>query len=65
VTLAGIQAYDGGASHTVGFDARRTRSQFSMGQAVETRGMLERAGIECRLLSGGSTGIDRHLQHRL
>jgi D-serine deaminase-like pyridoxal phosphate-dependent protein len=27
-----------------------------MGQAVETRGMLDRAGIECRLLSGGSTG---------
>jgi D-serine deaminase-like pyridoxal phosphate-dependent protein len=56
VTFAGIQAYDGGASHTVGFDARRTRSQSSMGQAVETRGMLDRAGIECRLLSGGSTG---------
>jgi 3-hydroxy-D-aspartate aldolase len=56
VTFAGIQAYDGGASHTLGFEARRTRSQSSMGQAVETRRMLDRAGIECRLLSCGSTG---------
>ncbi len=56
VTLAGIQAYDGGASHTVGFEPRRARSQASMGQAVDTRRMLERAGIECRLLSCGSTG---------
>ena len=56
VRLAGIQAYDGGASHTVGFDARRTRSLASMGQAVETRRLFERAGLECPLLSCGSTG---------
>ena len=56
VALAGIQAYDGGASHTMGFDARRARSQASMGQAVETRNMMERAGLRCPLLSCGSTG---------
>jgi 3-hydroxy-D-aspartate aldolase len=56
VTFAGIQAYDGGASHTVGFDARRARSQASMAQAVETRRLIERAGIESRFLSCGSTG---------
>jgi 3-hydroxy-D-aspartate aldolase len=56
VTLAGIQAYDGGASHTIGFDARRQRSVANMGQAVETRRMMERAGLECPLLSCGSTG---------
>ena len=56
VRLAGIQAYDGGASHTVGFDARRTRSLASMGQAVETRRLFEHAGLACPLLSCGSTG---------
>ena len=56
VRLAGIQAYDGGASHTVGFEARRTRSLASMGQAVHTRGLFERAGLPCPLLSCGSTG---------
>ena len=56
VALAGIQAYDGGASHTTGFEPRRTRSQASMGQAVETRQMMQRAGLRCPLLSCGSTG---------
>lgn len=54
--LAGIQAYDGGASHTVGFEARRTRSQASVARAVETRQAFERAGLPCPLLSCGSTG---------
>lgn len=56
VRLAGIQAYDGGSSHTVGFDARRTRSQASMQLAVDTRRLFEQAGLACPLLSGGSTG---------
>jgi D-serine deaminase-like pyridoxal phosphate-dependent protein len=56
VRLAGLQAYDGGASHTVGFDARKTRSTETMGRAVETRRLIERDGLECPLLTGGSTG---------
>ncbi len=56
VRLAGLQAYDGGASHTVGFDARKTRSRETMGRAVETRKLIVASGIECPLLSGGSTG---------
>ena len=56
VRLAGLQAYDGGASHTVGFDARKARSLETMGRAVETRRLIERAGIECPMVSGGSTG---------
>jgi D-serine deaminase-like pyridoxal phosphate-dependent protein len=56
VMLAGIQAYDAGASHTVGFEARRRRTENSMAQAVETRQMVERAGIPCAFLSCGSTG---------
>ncbi len=54
--LAGIQAYDGGAAHILGFDARKARSQASMAKAVETRQAFERAGLPCKLLSCGSTG---------
>ena len=56
VRFAGIQAYDGAAAHTTPFDARRARSTASMKQAVETRHMIEREGIACPLVSGGSTG---------
>jgi D-serine deaminase-like pyridoxal phosphate-dependent protein len=56
VRLAGLQAYDGAASHTVGFDERRKRSEASMAQAVETRRLLERDGLACPLVSAGSTG---------
>ena len=56
VRLAGLQAYDGGASHTVGFDARKARSLETMGRAVETRRLIEAAGIGCPIVSGGSTG---------
>lgn len=56
VRLAGLQAYDGGASHTVGFAARKARSLETMGRAVETRRLIERSGIECPMVSGGSTG---------
>lgn len=54
--FAGIQAYDGAAAHTTPFEARRTRTIGSMKQAVETRRMIERSGLECPLVSGGSTG---------
>lgn len=56
VRLAGLQAYDGGVSHTIGFEARRARSRETMGQAVETRRLLERSGLECAVVSSGSTG---------
>lgn len=62
--LAGIQAYDGGASHTVGFEARKARSEASVARAVETRQAFGRAGLPCPLLSCGSTGtynIDSYL----
>lgn len=64
VRLAGIQAYAGQASHTVGFDRRKSVSEDVMGHAVETRRLLEKNGIACPLLTGGSTGtynIDSHI----
>ncbi len=56
LTLAGLQAYDGGSAHVIGFDARKTRSTASMQHAAATRTAIERAGIACPLLTGGSTG---------
>ncbi len=56
VRCAGLQAYDGTAAHVVGHAARRARSLDTMGQAVETRRLFERSGLECPLLTGGSTG---------
>lgn len=60
----GIQAYAGHCAHIVGFENRKKGSEEAMGRAVETRRMLERKGIACGWLSGGSTGtynIDSHI----
>ncbi|MBI3210542.1 MAG: DSD1 family PLP-dependent enzyme [Candidatus Solibacter usitatus] len=54
--LAGLQAYAGQASHTIGFENRRKVSLEAMMPAVETRRTLEQKGIACPLLTGGSTG---------
>lgn len=54
--LAGIQAYVGPASHRAGFEERKRLSRESMAPAIETRRSLRVAGIDCPLLTGGSTG---------
>jgi len=59
VRFAGLQSYDGAAAHTAPFDARRVRTRGSMKQAVETRRLIEREGIECPMVTGGSTGTYR------
>ena len=56
VRLAALQAYAGNASHRNGFEARRDFSREVMAPAVETRRMIEKSGIECAMLTGGSTG---------
>lgn len=56
VKLKGIQAYAGGSSHVVGFEERKKHSFGTMTPAVETRRAIEKSGIECAWLSGGSTG---------
>jgi D-serine deaminase-like pyridoxal phosphate-dependent protein len=56
IRFAGLQAYAGGASHVVGFEKRSASSREIMGEAVGTRQMLEKKGIACPLLTGGSTG---------
>lgn len=59
VTLAGLQSYDGEAAHTTPFEARRQRTDGSMAKAIETRAMIERGGIPCPMITGGSTGTYR------
>src|SRR5712692_7410433 len=54
--LLGIQAYAGHASHVIGFEERKKVSQAAMARAVETASLFEKNGIECALLTGGSTG---------
>jgi D-serine deaminase-like pyridoxal phosphate-dependent protein len=56
VKFAGLQAYSGNSSHVVGFEARRRFSRQAMARAVETRALIEKSGIACPWVSGGSTG---------
>jgi D-serine deaminase-like pyridoxal phosphate-dependent protein len=54
--VAGVQAYAGHASHTVGFEERQKVSRAAIAKAVETRRLLEKSGFDAKILSGGSTG---------
>lgn len=57
--FAGLQSYDGQAAHTTPFDARSARTTSTMNKAVETKVMIERAGIACPMVTAGSTGTYR------
>lgn len=59
VTLAGLQSYDGQAAHTTPFAARGERTNGNMAKAVETKARVEKAGIRCSIVTGGSTGTYR------
>ena len=59
VTLEGLQSYDGQAAHTTPFTARGVRTNGNMAKAAETRKMIEAAGIQCPIVTGGSTGTYR------
>lgn len=54
--FVGLQSYDGAAAHTTPFEARRQRTSSTMAKAIETKAMIERAGITCPMVTGGSTG---------
>jgi 3-hydroxy-D-aspartate aldolase len=59
VVLEGLQSYDGQAAHTAPFTARGDRTNGTMAKAVETKAMIEAAGIRCPMVTGGSTGTYR------
>jgi D-serine deaminase-like pyridoxal phosphate-dependent protein len=57
--FVGLQSYDGQAAHTTPFDARSARTAGTMSKAIETKMMIERAGIACPMVTAGSTGTYR------
>jgi D-serine deaminase-like pyridoxal phosphate-dependent protein len=59
VVLEGLQSYDGQAAHTTPFTARGARTNGNMAKAVETKALIEQAGIRCPIVTGGSTGTYR------
>lgn len=59
LNLVGLQSYDGEAAHTTPFEARKVRTDGSMAKAVDTRALIERDGIPCPMITGGSTGTYR------
>ena len=59
VVLEGLQSYDGQAAHTAPFAARGDRTNGNMAKAIETKALIERAGIRCPIVTGGSTGTYR------
>ncbi len=52
----GLQAYAGHVMHVTGFEARKAKSLESMALCVETKHLMEKAGYEVGILSGGGTG---------
>lgn len=56
LVVRGVQSYAGHASHTVGFENRQRVSREAIAKAVETKGLLQKAGFDAQILSGGSTG---------
>lgn len=54
--VRGVQSYAGHASHVIGWEAREKTSREAMGKSVETRELLNKAGFDAAILSGGSTG---------
>jgi D-serine deaminase-like pyridoxal phosphate-dependent protein len=54
--FAGLQAYSVSASHTEGWDARRTHSTAAIAQALPIQKHLLADGMDARTLTGGSTG---------
>lgn len=54
--LRGLQGYAGHCSHVVGWKARREASLAAMAGLMDTRRLLERAGLPVEVVAGGSTG---------
>lgn len=62
--FGGVMGYSGAASHWKGFEARRQKSLTDVGPVVETAQMCKKAGLDVKLITGGSTGtynIDKEI----
>ncbi len=54
--FGGLQAYAGHLQHLSGWEYRKRRSEVTMGQAVELKESIEKAGFDVPVLTGGGTG---------
>jgi 3-hydroxy-D-aspartate aldolase len=54
--LRGMLCYDGGAQHIKGFEARKLRALESGVAATDTFDLMQRAGLNTEIFSGGGTG---------
>jgi D-serine deaminase-like pyridoxal phosphate-dependent protein len=54
--LRGLQGYAGHCAHVMGWAARREASHKAMAPLMETRTLLEGAGLAVEIVAGGSTG---------
>jgi D-serine deaminase-like pyridoxal phosphate-dependent protein len=54
--LRGLQGYAGQCAHVIGWKARREASHAAMAPLMETRRMLQAAGLPVEIVAGGSTG---------
>ena len=54
--LRGLQGYAGHCAHVIGWSARREASHKAMAPLMETRRLLERAGLPVEIVAGASTG---------
>jgi D-serine deaminase-like pyridoxal phosphate-dependent protein len=54
--LRGLQGYAGQCAHVIGWAARRDASHKAMAPLMETRRLLEAAGLPAEIVAGGSTG---------
>jgi D-serine deaminase-like pyridoxal phosphate-dependent protein len=54
--LRGLQGYAGHCAHVIGWERRREASLAAMRPLMETRALLERAGLPVEIVAGGSTG---------
>src|SRR3989442_8220863 len=52
----GLQGYAGHCAHVIGWEARREASRAALAPLMETRALIERAGLPVEIVAGGSTG---------
>ncbi|MEX0883588.1 MAG: alanine racemase [Cyclobacteriaceae bacterium] len=52
----GILAYDGGVQHVMGFKARKQQALKTFEPVMETYEMMDKAGLNMEIFSGGGTG---------
>ncbi len=52
----GLQAYAGHVMHVEGWEARRARSREALAACIETKHLVESAGHEVAIFTGGGTG---------